>query len=405
MRNHAALRAGILIFVVATAPLLQATTSTQTNHCSDAFPTLQESSGDDWRPPGNIFGKSLPFMIPSAVSALILTQYLKHLMLGDPGAPVFSEAFPITVANDTLTTVTSHWISTSKLEGLKRFLDGRNKDGEIGFWRRVGANTLLNSALITLTWIGAGLEVGPEQACGALGLCAVVYPTLQVLKNNLYKRFPLRRDVRELDLLEQDFPEEVGLLRSIAADRAQTLGIDAKEAEFLLLTALEATLTRQTVETQTSEELLAALPELSTFRDQLLELNQQLATLDNDLTQLDRAGLAKVRQLTSKQIKLRRQFLNTILASNSLLPEESSLHAEVRSILSFGEGLSYDFSLALHRTLQRRLSGFQWRIALASVVDMSIAIGFFGGVCLEATNFWVKTGEIPPFLQTLLGIN
>ncbi len=73
-------------------------------------------------------------------------------------------------------------------------------------------NTILGTALINLTWLGAGLDVGASEACAALALCSVVYPTLQALKNQALSCYTYSKDKVLLDGLAAKFPEEYALL-------------------------------------------------------------------------------------------------------------------------------------------------------------------------------------------------
>ncbi len=348
---------------------------------SASFSAFQKAEPEDWDLPSNIFSQSLPYMLPSALGTLVAAQYVKHFLWMDASDPVFSSAFPITVAADLLTTLTSHGIALSSLPILQKLFKNN-----LGFWQRAGVNTILGTALINLTWLGAGLDVGASEACAALALCSVVYPTLQALKTKLYLVIPIRRDKVLLDALAARFPEEYALLKKAAREQFdKRAGAGDKLFEHLLLSSLESALTRNPIEKELSAYLVESDQELSVLRGQIFDLEKGTKSLKN---------IKALRSYLSKQQTLRRKILNRLLDRIEKEPMDSQLYQTLFKHLNLGSRLNSEFVLELHRVLRQRLVGYQGRLALATAVDMSISIGFFGGVCLEHLNLMVASGQL-----------
>lgn len=369
---------------------------TVSQSCSTAFEKNLGVSEESWQAPSNIFSKSLPYAIPAAFGMLVTSQVFKHNLLGSSDYPVFSTAFTGTVGIDLLTTFVSHGIGTSNLPYLKKLLGG-----EMGFWKRAGTNIVLNTVLINLAWLSAGWDIGPLQLCGGFALCSVVYPTLQALKNKLYIELPLKKDWRLLSKLEEKYPDQINFLKKTAFDNASfSKKILPHQRELLLLTAFETALTSQPLEELISPNLLSQYPEVLTAPiNKLQKIAEKLAQLP-----ANKKSRKKSISLLTQQKKIRREVINHLIDLSSSLSQAAAGYDEIYQLLEFSQDFDSDFTLELHQLMRKRLRGLGSKIAISTAIDMSISIGFFGGVCLEELNHWVKTGEISYFLQRFLHI-
>ncbi len=320
----------------------------------------------------NIFTESLPSTVASGLVWLSAVQMARSL--GSPEA-FLSDAFKITVPIDLTLTAVSHAIAL--FPWLQRFTSGQAFGPKFEFAARAGANTVMGVSVITASWAASGIDVTSSHFLGAGALCAVVYPSLQWIKNGLFKVWPRKHDTKRLDSLSRKLPMEMDVLLKRARAQAQELNIPEELSEHSLLESVDALVLSVPYENRVGR---------SQWRGDFAKVEKWICEIEAQKeTFFAMKDAAAVEKAAHRLKVLRRQLVNATL-TDAVDPAQ---------ILALGEPFTSESSLQLHRELQNRASQKKWRIVASSFMDQMVAVGVAGGIFLYSVNHWANTGEIP----------
>jgi hypothetical protein len=354
--------------------------------CESYLERVQQSSLVHWSPSSTLYDDSVTSTVVSSVFWLSAVEAYRQS--GQPN-PALTATFGRTLLPDIFISLVSHRIGVGDLPWLERILSGQWAQGKKAeFVSRVAANSVLNSAIISLSWAVTGIDVSGREILGALGLCGGVYTGLQFFNDFFYKSFPFKKDAHFKEKLSTQLGEEMAVVFDAARANAQNLGITEEEAETFLVSNLEASLTSRPY-----EEDIEQSPELRKVVNRERTL-KKIAELKTELSLETQAQ--KQLKITQKLMKLRRELINRLLTlekagrTGGIGGDE---HAKIQRLLSLGAPFNLESSLNFHSLLRDRYSTYQSRLRFASFLKQSLAVGLAGGVFLYNTTHWAAYGR------------
>jgi hypothetical protein len=308
------------------------------------------------------YHRSFSSTLASSVMMLSGVQCVRALSRGEFLTP----SFLITVPLDVALTLTSHAIALNHIPFLKRIFDGDVFDKKFEAPTRIGANVLMGVSYIYASWGMADVNFTLEKCLMALGLCAVVYPTLYVLKRGIFKKIPLNRDLKRLKKFRSNphFGEAFQKLESEILSQAAANNIPEEERESLLLTALE-----NLVLERPYEDDVRGLPSLSERKD-----------IQAAIRKADRAVLKPHKE------KARIGLIEKLLKVASQRGPGNQAAKDARRVLNLGEPLTQKGSLNLMKSMVKRYRAHRRWVWIGSLVDQSVSVGIAGGIGLYEVN-------------------
>lgn len=277
----------------------------------------------------------------------------------------FSKAFWLTAPTDLLLTLTTHAITLSNFKPLKHFLDGKFLGPKLEPHMKIFANAMLGVAYIHASWVAGGITITPAKAGMSIALCAVVYPTLYLIKTRLFKKLPLHRDRVRMQVYRNDpvFGKAFTSLAEEVSKTAMGMKIPESEIELLSLTFIENLIADWPIETKIQPNSFTDTKSIESLADKIKS--------ETHHWRIRHARQRLIRHLVS-------------LAKNpSVDPEE---RARLLSILDLGAPFSPESSLAFHEAILQRSRVQRLRIWGSSLLDQSLSVGVAGGVGMYYVN-------------------
>jgi hypothetical protein len=348
--------------------------------CSSFLELVQNgSTRAHWSPQKTAFDDSVGATVASSFFWLTLVETLRqsgHL------SAILNPTFLRTSTVDSLISYISHRIGLGDIPGLQKLLEGKWAGSPTReFVARVGTNSVLNAAVISVFWAVSGVQVSPGDVLRSLSLCLGVYTGLQFFNNFFYKVFPFKRDCQTKACLVADFGEKMTPIFEASRANGRNLKFNEKEIEFLLISNLEADLTSKPYEEAVKRsEHVSAMVNAPELLKQLDDLDLQYkGKISKDQT-----------KLALKQMKLRRKLLDRLLEVEKTAPR--FVRDEIHKILSLGQPFDDVESLRFHRTMSERAKTYQDRIRGVSFFKQALAVGVAGGIFLYRFTYRATYG-------------
>ncbi|PIR23103.1 MAG: hypothetical protein COV44_05105 [Deltaproteobacteria bacterium CG11_big_fil_rev_8_21_14_0_20_45_16] len=377
----------IILFIVAAFATPTSKLTYAKEDCPSLFGSLSTLGTEVFRPSRNIFNESLPSTLVSGFAWLNAAQVIRTQLVASP--TYLTPALLITAPLDLGLTIVSHYNSLAEAPGL------RNLKGRAAFWARAAINTVVGTGGIVGFWAlynflqTQGLPVGnyainPRHCALAIGLCSIVYPSLQASKTILFKKLPALRDIQFSETLKTELPDFWKSLEETGRRRADDLNISELD-DHILLGLLEYSVTRFPIENSLE------LQNISKDDPQLQSLLEKISSLHERSQQRAPAWKRRWHQLIrfdsnakleSQMAKIRRQIINRLLE----LQERQNTTNEISNILDMGDGLSETERIRLHHIMAARMKVYSTQIVVSSIIDQFLAVMIAGGVGLYHLN-------------------
>lgn len=380
--------------------------------CKSSIQKISMADKSQWALDQSVFSSSVDTTIFWGGTWLSGTQAMKSLALQNP---FLSPSFAITLPMDVGLTLASHFFALESFSAIHHL----SKKQE--FWVRAGFNTALGSLIIPGFWAlfnglhSLGLSdttynISPITCLGAVGLCAVVYPSLQKSKNFLFKERPLAQDQKNFKWLKKRFQNELsGILESISKREKD---LDLSESEVSRVALISNIIGSQPLEVGLNQidKFFSELQKEQALHSHEKRIRKIMGKLQasNDEMKTEVSGLKKwylsvlkkdrIKIIEQRKIHLRHQLIQELLA----LETRGFMSEEIQKLLWIDEAFTPQQSLLFHRDLQNMIKSRRFHTVIHSFLDQALAVGVAGGLFLYGVNQWAATGETPWFIEWIL---